>query len=81
MYAPSIPDAYQAITYKINLVNLTQSMYQNYNASLASYHEAATAGVLPSLSLDQWAALNSTIATANYSLYTLTDIMRDQSGV
>ena len=65
VYAPSVVEGRDVITYENRLSNLTTNLYKDFNTTLLSYRNASASNALPLLPPAQWEALNKTVNEAN----------------
>lgn len=74
VYAPSEIDGRQVKYYEDALVNVTGSMYANFNKTLYDYKEAAQGGAISTLSSEEWARLNASVTKGLRADRRLTDV-------
>lgn len=80
VYAPSVVEGRDVITYENRLSNLTTNLYKDFNTTLLSYRNASASNALPLLPPAQWEALNKTVNEANTKAKKQVDPKYTQSG-
>lgn len=80
VYAPSAISGRQVDKYEDRMVELSTSVYKDFNTTLQSFREASVAGAVPQLSPQQWQNLNTTVNKAYATAKDLTNTKKRQTG-
>ncbi len=78
VYAPSIATGRNVIAYEDAIINMTNTMFRDFNTSLNAYKSLVEANQLPTLTPDMWAAYNKTINESSSKMRNLTQAQSEQ---